>query len=182
MRTHIIEEPKITLFLLQNPKFAWFWLVVRVYVGWEWLVAGMEKLHSAAWIGKDAGLAVTSFVQASLGKIGGPHPDVQNWYAWFLGHIVLPHPAFWSYLVTFGELAVGVALVLGIFTGFAAFFGIFMNFNYLLAGTVSTNPILLMLTMGLILAWRVAGFFGVDHWLLPAVGTPWKADKDSAQA
>lgn len=181
MRTHIIEEPKLTLFLLQSPKFAWFWLIVRVYVGWQWLEAGIEKLHSAAWIGADAGSAVTNFVQHSMEKIGGPHPDVQNWYAWFLAHVVLPYPEFWSYLVTYGEIAVGAALILGLFTGFAAFFGIFMNFNYLLAGTVSTNPILLMLTVGIILAWRVAGFFGVDHWLLPAVGTPWKPNLQPTQ-
>lgn len=177
---HTIEEPKIAQFLLQNPKFAWFWLIVRVYVGWQWLIAGIDKVHSSAWVGQGAGSAVTGFVQNALGKMGGAHPDVSSIYGWFLSHAVLPYPSFWSHLVTFGEIAVGAALILGIFTGIAAFFGIFMNFNYLFAGTVSTNPILLLLTLGLILAWRVAGFLGIDRWLLPAVGTPWKPGNMSA--
>jgi thiosulfate dehydrogenase [quinone] large subunit len=44
--------------------------------------------------------------------------------------------------VAYGELIVGIALLFGAFTGVAAFFGLFMNLNYLLAGTVSINPIL----------------------------------------
>ncbi len=58
-------------------------------------------------------------------------------------------------------------------TGIAAFFGVVMNFNYLLAGAVSTNPIPGFLGILLILAWRVAGYYGVDHYLLPALGTLW---------
>jgi thiosulfate dehydrogenase [quinone] large subunit len=48
-----------------------------------------------------------------------------------------------------------------------------MNLNYLLAGAVSTNPLLLMAAVLLILAWRTAGWFGLDRWALPALGTPW---------
>ncbi len=55
-------------------------------------------------------------------------------------------------------------------TGLAAFFGGFMNFNYLLAGSVSVNPILLVLEIGLVLAWRIAGWWGIDRWLVPAPG------------
>ena len=174
---HVIEEPKLALFILQSPRFAWFWLVVRVYVGWQWLTAGWQKVHDAAWFGSHAGGALAGFVHAALSKMGTAHPDVQNWYGWFLGHVVLPHPLFWSNLIAGGELLVGIALVLGIFSGFAAFFGSFMNLNYLLAGTVSTNPILLVLAIAIILAWRVAGFYGVDYWLLPAIGTPWRSGK-----
>ena len=62
----------------------------------------------------------------------------------------------------------------GIFTGIAAFFGSFMNINYLLAGTVSTNPILFAIATWLVLAWKVAGWWGLDRWILPALGTPWR--------
>ena len=73
-----------------------------------------------------------------------------------------------------GEFLVGVALILGIFTGIAAFFGGFMNANYLMAGAVSTNPILFILAAGIILAWKIAGWWGLDRWVLPVLGTPWK--------
>jgi thiosulfate dehydrogenase (quinone) large subunit len=85
---------------------------------------------------------------------------------------VLPHAAAWGWAVSLGELAVGAALVLGLLTGLAAFFGGLMNANYLLAGTVSTNPLLFILATWLVLAWRVAGSWGVDRWLLPALGVP----------
>ncbi len=170
---HVIEEPKFTQFILQNPKFAWFWLIIRAYVGWQWFEAGWSKIHSPAWVGNQAGGALSGFVNGALAKTGGAHPDVQSWYAWFLAHVILPHPLFWSHLVAYGEVFVGIALIIGLLTGIAAFFGFLMNLNYLLAGTVSTNPILLVLAVGIILAWRVAGFLGLDYWALRFIGTPW---------
>ena len=71
--------------------------------------------------------------------------------------------------MAFGEVLVGIALILGLFAGAAAFFGAFMNFNFLLAGTVSTNPILLVLAIGILAAWRTAGYIGLDRWVLPVV-------------
>ena len=43
-----------------------------------------------------------------------------------------------------------------------------------MAGTVSTNPVLLVAGIALILAWKNAGYWGLDRWLLPLLGTPWK--------
>ena len=78
-----------------------------------------------------------------MSQTGGAHANVQGWYAWFLQNIVLPNASVWSFVVAVGETLVGIALILGIFTGIAAFFGSFMNMSYLLAGSVSTNPNLL---------------------------------------
>jgi thiosulfate dehydrogenase [quinone] large subunit len=170
----IIEDSPIARALFSDVRWAWIWLILRLYVGWEWLKAGWGKLNNPAWIGSKAGTALTGFVSGSLQQTGGAHPNVQGWYAWFLQHLVQPYTVFWSYLVTFGELLVGIALILGIFTGIAAFFGSFMNMNYLLAGSVSVNPVLLMLATILVLAWKTAGWWGLDRWVLPALGTPWR--------
>src|SRR5207302_2944708 len=78
-----------------------------------------------------------------------------------------------SYVIVFGELAVGVGLILGAFVGLAAAGGLLMNFAFLLAGTTSTNPLLVMLGFLLILAWKNAGYIGLDYFLLPMLGTPW---------
>ena len=64
---------------------------------------------------------------------------------------MLPYPVLWSYLVAAGEVLVGIALILGLLTGIAAFFGSFMNASYLLAGTVSINPALFIIATWLVL-------------------------------
>jgi thiosulfate dehydrogenase [quinone] large subunit len=170
----VIEESPVSKFLFGNTKMALVWLVVRLYVGWQWLHAGWEKLHSPVWVGDQAGVALSGFLKGALTKTAGAHPDVQGWYGAFLEQVVLPNASFWSHMVAWGELVVGVALIIGLFTGIAAFFGLFMNLNFLLAGTVSINPVLFVLSLGLVLAWRVAGYWGIDRYLLPMLGTPWR--------
>ena len=113
------------------------------------------------------------FAAGALAQATGAHPAVQDWYASFLQHIVIPNAAAFAYIITFGEILVGLGLLVGALTGIAAFFGLVMNLNYLLAGTVSTNPILGVLAILVILAWRIAGYYGVDRYLLPILGTPW---------
>jgi thiosulfate dehydrogenase [quinone] large subunit len=169
-----IPEPPIARFLFGSTVFSWLWLIIRVYVGWQWLTAGWAKLSNPAWTGSQAGSAVHGFLAGALQKMTGPHPDVSAWYGTLINNIALPHAALISCLVVYGEIAVGIALILGIFTGIAAFFGTFMNLNYLFAGTVSINPFLLFLQLFLILAWRTAGWVGVDRYLLPLLGTPWQ--------
>ncbi len=174
MKQYIVDDSPWAKFIFNNPKASLFWLVVRVYVGWEWFLAGWDKIHSNVWSGVNAGGALSGFINGALLKTSGSHPDVQGWYAYFLEHVVLPHANLWSNVVSYGEVLVGIALIIGVFTGIAALFGLFMNLNYLLAGTVSVNPILFTLSIGLILAWRVAGYIGLDRYILPLLGTPWQ--------
>lgn len=169
-----VDEPPVARAIFGSTRLAWLWLILRVYVGYEWISAGYDKLTSPAWTGAHAGSAISGFVQHALSLTGGAHPTVQAWYATFLRDVVLAHPDVWSYMIAWGETLVGLGLILGIFTGIAAFFGSILNVNYLLAGSVSTNPILFVIATWLVLAWRTAGWWGVDRWLLPALGTPWR--------
>jgi len=185
-----IDDPPVTKALFGNVRWAWIWLLLRLYLGFEWLKAGVGKLQNPAWTGSQAGVALSGFLNGALEKTSGQHPDVQGWYAWFIKHVVLTHSVTWSYLISWGETLVGVALILGIFTGIAAFFGSFMNLSYLLAGTVSINPVLFVIAIWLVLAWKIAGWWGLDRWVLPALGTPWRpgyifhdlSEKNSAAA
>lgn len=172
-----IPEPPLSRFVFADTRFSWVWFLLRIYVGWQWVSAGWEKLISPAWVGSSAGSAIGGFFAGALQKVGGAHPSVSSWYAFFLSHVAAPHAVFFSYLVAYGEYAVGICLVLGAFTGIAAFFGAFMNMNYLFAGTVSVNPLLLLIELFLILAWRTAGWWGVDRFVLPSMGVPWQPGK-----
>lgn len=183
-----IPEPPVARFLFADPRMAWVWLIVRLYLCYQWLTAGLEKLtgrsfelgstfgqtSGSAWVftGHDGG-AIKGFASGALAQAAGAHPAVQGWYAAFLQHVVLPNAAMFAYVITFGEILVGLGLLAGALTGIAAFFGLVMNLNYLLAGTVSTNPILGVLAILVVLAWRIAGYYGVDRYLLPLLGTPW---------
>lgn len=171
-----IPEPKLSRFLFADARMAWLWLIVRVYVGYEWFMAGYDKV-TGGWIGTGAGKEISGFFSGVLAKTAGEHPSVMGWYASFISNVAMPHPTFFSNLIAFGELAVGIALIVGAFVGIAAFFGAFMNFNFLFAGTTSINPLLGLLAIALVLAWRNAGWIGLDRFLLPSLGVPWKPGK-----
>lgn len=165
-------EPPLGKFFLASTGAAPLWFVVRMVVGAEWLLSGWEKIQSPDW--GTSGKALSGFVAGALAQTSGPNPAVLGWYAWFLQHIVLPNAGLFSFLVTWGEFAVGLGVLLGMLTGIAAGFGVLMNLNYLLAGTVGINPLLGMFGLFLCFSWRVCGWIGVDRWVLPALGLPWK--------
>ena len=169
-----LPEPPISKFFFADTRLSWIWLVARLYIAWQWLQAGYEKVINPVWVGPHAGGAVAGFAMGAMKKAWGAHPDVSGWYAAWLKGVVIPNAGFFSHMVAFGEFAVGVCLLLGLFTGIAAFLGATMNMNYLFAGTVSINPIMVLIQLFLILAWRVAGWIGLDRWVLPMLGTPWK--------
>ena len=111
----------------------------------------------------------------SIPEQGSP-PITYDWYREFITFLVNGnHETWFAWVITFGEMAVGIGLILGALTGIAAFFGALMNMSFLLAGSASTNPVLFTAAIGLILAWRVAGYYGLDRYLLPMLGTPWRA-------
>lgn len=98
-----------------------------------------------------------------------------DWYRGFIQFLLDTGSYAWfGKLIAYGELLVGAALILGAFTGITAFFAAFMNWNFLMAGTVSVSPVMLPLTILVILAWKVAGYYGLDSYLLPLLGTPWR--------
>lgn len=167
MTKYTLEQSWFPHFFFTSKTSAPFWFVVRLYVGYVWLIAGLDKVMNPVWFGSDSGAAIKGFVAGALSKTTGAHPDVQMWYASFLNNAVLSYPTAWSNAIAVGEVLVGVGLIVGAVTGIAAFFGLFMNLNFMLAGTVSINPILFTLSIGLILAWRVAGYWGLDRYILP---------------
>jgi len=75
--------------------------------------------------------------------------------------------------VAIGEVVIGIALILGMFVGIMAFLGAILNFTFVFAGSAGVNPAMIAVAGVLILAWRNAGWYGLDRFLLPKLGTPW---------
>ncbi|HLZ69705.1 MAG TPA: DoxX family membrane protein [Dehalococcoidia bacterium] len=150
-------------------------LLLRLYIGWQWLSAGIEKVNSPAWT--RTGTALQGFwTNATKVDAGAKGAAVHyGWYHDFLQYMLDREWYTWfARLIAFGETVIGIALIVGAFVGVAAFFGAFMNFNFMLAGSASINPVLFALAILLVLGWKVAGYLGADYYLLPAIGTPWK--------
>jgi thiosulfate dehydrogenase (quinone) large subunit len=174
----LIEDPPIARFLFQSTIAAWAWLILRVWVGVQFLQAGWHKFNDPAWM-DGSGKGILGFWTSALGNTATGAPIITyDWYRNFLQLLVDGHAEGWfSKVIVGGELAVGVGLVLGAFVGLAATGGLLLNTAFLLAGTTSTNPVLAILGILLILAWKNAGYVGLDRFLLPALGTPWSQPK-----
>jgi thiosulfate dehydrogenase (quinone) large subunit len=172
-RGEVVEDPKSVQMLLSDPRAGWLWLILRVWLGWQWLGSGWGKMSNPAWV--QGGEALKGFWERAVLIPDGGRPAIAfDWYRSFLQAMLDAEAYTWfAPLVTYGEFLVGIALIVGAFTGIAAFFGAFMNWNFMMAGSASTNPMLFVIAVGLILAWKVAGHIGADYFLLRWIGTPW---------
>ena len=177
--TRELHDPGWVRRIFADTRMAPLWAVARVYLGYQWLLAGWHKMWgSERWInlpGAD-GLPLKGFWErvTAIPEEGSP-PIKYDWYRDLL-HYMLNHEWYhwFAWVIAFGEVLAGVALIVGAFTGLAALAGATMNFNFMLAGSASTNPVLFILAILVLFGWKVAGWIGIDRWLLPALGTPWE--------
>lgn len=90
-------------------------------------------------------------------------------YHSFLGSVDLPNAEVFNYLIPCGEMAIGLGLILGCLTTYAAFFGIVMNFSFLMSGTVSTTPqyLFLLMLLPIAIARNNAGEYRLDRYVTP---------------
>ncbi len=177
----IVEESPLArkLFASTGP-WAVVWLVARLYLGYEWLIAGWGKVTEAAWWN---GTAVQGFAAGALERgTQGDHPQIAfGWYESFLAFVRDTAYPVMGPLVAVGEVVIGAALILGAFVGIAAFLGILLNFSFIFAGSAGVNPLFLIIGLLLLLAWRNAGYYGLDRYLLPTIGTPWQKTSDRSE-
>jgi thiosulfate dehydrogenase [quinone] large subunit len=171
------RDPAAVRFLLSDPASATFWTTVRWYVGFAWFSAGYGKIRDIEGDWMTNGTALKGFWSAvpKLNHQGSNPALAYNWWYDFLNYMNTHEWYTWfAKLIAIGETAVGIALLLGLFTGIAAFFGATLNFSYMLTGVSGVNPLLFLLAFTLMAAWKVAGWYGVDYALLPRIGTPWQ--------
>jgi thiosulfate dehydrogenase [quinone] large subunit len=167
LRMHPLEQ---ALFNSTGP-ITFVWLLIRLWLGVQWVRFGWDKINNPQWM---SGSKIEGFWKASLADYGKPNADVAyDWYAGFLKGLLDSHSQTWfAPLIAWGELIGGVLLIVGLFTGLVALLLAFMNFNYMLAGSSGVNPVFLVLAIVLVLAWKNAGWWGLDRFVLPALGAP----------
>ncbi|MBB6446981.1 DoxX family protein [Bacillus benzoevorans] len=150
-------------FLKENRYVTPLLTVLRLYLGWEWMNAGWGKITSGKF---DA----SGFLFGALKNMSGEHPAVQPWWGNFLKEVAIPYIDVFNAIVPWGEFLVGIGLILGIFTSFSILMGLTMNFAYMLSGTTSTNPQMVLLGMFILAAGINAEKIGLDHWIIPLLG------------
>lgn len=134
--------------------------VIRLYWGWAFLTAGFGKLSE--------GFDASGFLQGAIANPVATHGEVvYGWYVSFLEGMALPNVGLFNVLVPWGELLVGLGLILGCLTTAAAFFAMVMNFSFMLAGTVSHNPTDILMGVFIAAAGYNAGRYGLDRYVLP---------------
>jgi len=113
-----------------------FWIaILRLVVGVWFLKAVWTKLTMAVVLGVIPYPAVSSrflgFQPKRVAEFAAGNPVA--WYKEFLEGTVVPDAELWATLQAYGEVAVGVGLVLGLLTGLSALVGLFLAVNYGLA-------------------------------------------------
>lgn len=147
-------------FLKENRYVSPLLTILRLYLGWQWVTAGWGKISSGKF---DA----SGFMIGAIKNMSGEHPAVQPWWGNFLSEVALPYVDLFNILVPWGEFLVGLGLILGIFTSFSIIMGLTMNFAYMLSGTTSTNPQMVLLGLFILIAGINAGRIGLDRWSMP---------------
>jgi thiosulfate dehydrogenase (quinone) large subunit len=178
-----VREWRAVRFLRYGRDAAPLYLGLRLFLAWEWIEAGLHKVSDPAWVGTGQALRVywerAAAVPPAPARPAIAYPAYRafiqfmldnNWHAWFAD------------LIAYGEVLIGLGFLFGGLIGFAAFFALLMNFSFIFAGSTSSNPTLILLEVVLILGWRVAGWWGVDRFLLPRIGTPWAPLQPPAEA
>ncbi len=182
-RNRTITDSPVTTALFSSTRWAWVWLIVRFYMAYTWITSGWGKITNPAWV--QTGSALKSFWEKAVAIPAAPAKPLitYTWYRIFLQTLLNTHSYTWfAKLIAAGELLIGLGLLLGAFTGIAAVFGAFMNWNFMMAGSTSINPVFFFLSILVVLAWKTAGWWGLDRWLLSLIGTPWQPGKAWSKA
>ena len=105
---------------LREQTYLWHIVILRLYIGYYLLQQGILKylrgFPQSDWINRQIG---------DLNKV-----EIFSWYKSFLINVVVPHRELFGYLVTSGEILIGLCLVLGLLTRLSSIVGIFMLLNY----------------------------------------------------
>lgn len=148
---------------LRESKYAaGFLTIVRLYLGWAWITGGWGKLTG------EKAFDATGFLTKAVEKpVMKGEALIYPTYTGFIENFALPNIKLFNFLVPWGEFLIGLGLLLGALTTAAVFFGMLMNFMFMFAGTISTNPWMVMLSIFILAAGANAGKFGADYYLLP---------------
>jgi thiosulfate dehydrogenase [quinone] large subunit len=127
---------------------------LRLFIGVGWLRAGVEKLVAPEWYGGDG---VREFIRAHIENGQAPFPA----YEFVMREVLFPLAIPIAVVVLFTQLLIGLMILLGLYTGPALIWGMFLNLNFILCGAV--NPSVFYIVIQVVLLRGQAGeVLGLD--------------------
>ncbi|CAH0416438.1 hypothetical protein WFA24289_00742 [Periweissella fabaria] len=151
----------IMQFLRTNQAIMYGATVLRVWLGYLWLISGIDKIMHGFSAHKFINMAIKNPVQ-------GLHGEQFPWFTTFLKITTAngTQTKLYSCIVPWAEILVGLGLIIGLFTLIAAFGGLIMNFVFIFAGTISSNPLFIIAEMLILVIGSSASRLGLDYWVL----------------
>ncbi len=142
----------------QTEAKLWQIALLRIFFGYYFLQDGVGKL-TGGFIGSDA------LEKWLTTKTTGAF----SWYKPFLTGVAIPHYQLLAWLITWGMILAGLALLFGFLTRPAALAGIFMTLHFFLAkgggSPATTSDQAFMAGLLVVFLTRAGRSFGCDRWL-----------------
>jgi thiosulfate dehydrogenase [quinone] large subunit len=142
------------------PWNRWIPVPLRLFMGVTFLYAGMQKLADPQYFNPAArgsiGHQIAAFATAS--PLRG-----------FLLGVALPHATLFGALVAYGELAIGLGMLLGLLWRVAALFGLLLNLLFLLSADWHIFPYFYGSDIVFLFCWLTLLIAGPAQQALPAL-------------
>lgn len=150
------NKPTVIKHIGVSTSAAWL-AFLRIYLGYKWLMSGIDKVNSG-WLSAGDKLVAG----ASTAPIG---PNTPEWYAQFVESVVYPNALLFQVMITLGEIALGICFILGLFTVLAALGSIFMNLNFIISGSGD----MWFLVVSIAMLAGAGRSFGLDYYVIPYI-------------
>lgn len=139
--------------------YSFLFAFLRIFLGFQWLLSGLDKVNNG-WLAYGDKLVAG----ASTSPIG---PNPIAWYVGFMEAVVFPNAFLFQYMITLGEIALAISLILGIIVPLGALGSVFMSINFFLSGFYPENQTLPWWLISSIACIGAGRALSVDYYLIP---------------
>jgi NADH:ubiquinone reductase (H+-translocating) len=164
-----------------SAKSPTLWLVIlRVYIGVMWLYEGIKKVEQG-WLTEikipmfladatsgasaDATTAATEAAAEALTPLLSSPPEI---FMWFMD-LLKPFGFYFQIMIVLAEIAIGLALIVGLFTFLASAASVFLCVNFILSAMAGVE-ILWYIAGSIALMGGAGRAFGLDYYVMPWLG------------
>lgn len=149
-------------FLRTNKWVMYTITILRIWLGYAWFLSGFNKVIHGFSAHKFINMAIKNPVQ-------GMHGEQFPWFTVFLKICTNngSQTEIFSMLVPWAEILIGFGLIFGLFNLAAAFLGLIMNFTFIFAGTISSNPNYIIIEFLILVIGNNSSKLGLDNLVIP---------------